>query len=189
MDKLKHVRWGTDSTPSACGIRCNANIVLLEIGAKIPASTDGLRAEKEIRPIILYPLTALGEWGLEYLTCAHSTYKGMDRILISEPSKMIVPRYYEYLPKKVHDIRNAVCTKFVTDYVGNNPGLEAKYVTIKFILMRCNLAMDHRGDVEDHTYYTHGMDINEVDLESTIKVTEAEALVLTPALTFKELSL
>ena len=81
VDKLKHVKWGTDSTPLACGIRCNANIVLLEIGAKIPASTNGLRAEKEIRPIIRYPLTALGEWGLEYLTCAHSTYKGMDRIL------------------------------------------------------------------------------------------------------------
>ena len=48
IDKTKHVRWGWDSNPSACGIRCNANIVLMELGAKIPASTDGLRAEKEI---------------------------------------------------------------------------------------------------------------------------------------------
>lgn len=33
------------------------------------------------------------------------------------------------------------------------------------------------------------MDINEIDLESTIKVNEGETLVLTPAMTFKELSL
>lgn len=151
MDEFKQVKWGVDSSATSCGIRCNANIVLIEIGAKIPASSDGSRLEKEIRPIIRYPLKALGDWGLEYLTCSHSTYKGMDRVLISEPSKMIVPRYYEYLPKKVHETRTAVCTQFVTDYVNDNPGLEAKYVTVKYILLRCNLAMDHRGDVEDHT--------------------------------------
>ena len=55
--------------------------------------------------------------------------------------------------------------------------------------MRCNFAMEHRGDVEDHTWYTHGMELNEVDLESSIKVNEGEALVLTPALTLKEMSI
>ena len=68
---------------------------------------------------------------------------------------MLVPRYYEYLPKKVHDTRNAVCTKLFTDYASANPGLEIENVTVKFILMRCNFAMEHRGDVEDHTYYTN----------------------------------
>ena len=104
IDKFKQVKWGVDSAPTSCGIRCNANIVLLSLGAKVPASADGTRAEKEIRPVIQFPLEALGEWGSEYLTCSHSIYKGMERILISEPSKMLVPRYYEYLPKKIHDI-------------------------------------------------------------------------------------
>ena len=176
IDKTKHVRWGWDSNPSACGIRCNANIVLMELGAKIPA--EGLRAEKEIRPTIRYPLTALGEWGIENLTVAQSTYKGMDRILISEPAKMPITRYYEYLPKKVHDTRNAVCTQFVTDYVGNNAGLEREHVTVKFVLMRCNFAMEHRGDVEDHTYHTHGMELNEIDLESSIKAVSYTHLTL-----------
>ena len=49
--------------------------------------------------------------------------------------------------------------------------------------------MDHRGDVEDHTWNTHGVDLNEIDLESSIKVNESEALVLSAAMTFKELSL
>ena len=62
VDKFKQVKWGVDSSPTSCGIRCNANIVLLQIGAKIPASADGTRPEKEIRPIIQYPLEALGEW-------------------------------------------------------------------------------------------------------------------------------
>ena len=99
MDEFRQVKWGVDSAPTSCGIRCNANIVLLQIGARIPASEDGARAEKEIRPIIQYPLKAMGEWGIDYLTCSHSLYKGMERVLISEPSKMIVPRYYKYYPK------------------------------------------------------------------------------------------
>ena len=100
---LKQVKWGLDSAPTSCGIRCNANIVLLSVGAKIPASADGTRVEKEINPVIQYPLKTLGEWGTEYLTCSHTIYKGMDRIMISGPSKMKVPRYYEYFPKNIHD--------------------------------------------------------------------------------------
>ena len=71
----------------------------------------------------------------------------MERVLISEPSKMIVPRYYEYLPKIVHDTKIAVCEKFVRDNVTANPGLETQHITVKFILLRCNLALDMRGDI------------------------------------------
>ena len=185
---LRNVKWGLDGDTKDCGYRCNANIVLMEIGAKIPASEDGNRDEKEVAPIYHYPLQALGEWGLDHLTCSHSTYKGMDRVLISEPSRMPVPRFYEYLPKKIHDIRNEECDKFVTEFTGANAGLKREYVTVRFLLMRCNFAMNHRSDVEDHTYYTHGLDINELRVEAIIKVNEAEALVLTPALNFKDLS-
>ena len=31
---LKQVKWGLDSSPTSCGIRCNANIVLLAVGEK-----------------------------------------------------------------------------------------------------------------------------------------------------------
>ena len=170
VDELRQVKWGLDSSPTSCGIRCNANIVLLSIGAKIPA--EGTRPLKDIDPVIQYPLKTLGEWGTEFLTCSHTTYKEIDRVLISEPSKMMVPRYYEYLPKKIHDTRNEVCEKFVADNLVGNPGLEAKYVTVKYILLRCNIAMDHRRDVEEHTWNTHGVDISEIDLESTIQVKE-----------------
>ena len=68
VDELKQVKWGLDISPTSCGIRCNANIVLLSIGAKIPASADGTRPLKEIDPVIQYPLQTLGEWGTEFLT-------------------------------------------------------------------------------------------------------------------------
>ena len=165
VDDLANVRWCTDNTPSTCLSRCNGNIVLLEIGAKIPASEDGNRPENTIPPIIRYPKTALAAWGLEYLTVSHTTYKGMDRILISEPSKMPVPRYFEYLPKKIHDTKIAECTSFVTEKVSTNPGLELKYVTIKFILMRCNVPLEHRGDVEDHTWFLSPLDMRGMSAE------------------------
>ena len=95
-------------------------------------------------------------------------YKGGDRILISEPSKMKIDRYFEFLPKKVHDTRHAIATKFVKKNVGTSPGLTTNHVTIKYILMRCNIAMDHRGDVEEHTLHTHGINIIEIERESTI---------------------
>ena len=111
---FKNVKWGFDGDAKDCGYKCNANIVLIELGAKIPGLDDGSRLEKEVTPIYQFPLQVLGEWGLENLTCSHSTYKGMDRVLISEPSRMPVPRFYEYLPKKIHDKRNEECEKFVT---------------------------------------------------------------------------
>ena len=112
----------------------------------------------------------------------------MDRESLSEPSRMPVPRFYDYLPKAVRDLKDEVSESFVNEFKDNNPGLATEHVTIKYILMRCNFPMDHRADVEEHTFYTHGMELSEVKIETKIKVNEAEALVLTPALNFKDLS-
>jgi hypothetical protein len=112
----------------------------------------------------------------------------MDRVMISEPSRMPVPRFYEFLPKNVFTIRDEECDKFVTEFAPTNAGLRKEYLTARFILMRCNFGMNHRADVEDHTFYTHGMDVSELVVESIIKVNEAEVLVLTAALNFKDLS-
>merc|ERR1711984_28351 len=60
--------------------------------------------------------------------------------------------------------------------------------TCKFIMLRCNYGMKHRADVECHTFHTHGMDVSELVVESIIKVNEAEVLILTAALNFKDLS-
>ena len=127
VEELNNVRWCTDSTPSTITSRCNGNIVLLEIGARVPAAGD--RQENLIPGVIVYPKTALGEWGLEYLTVSHSTYKGMDRILISEPAKMKIPRYFEYLPKKIHDTLTEEANKFVREKATANPGLAVEHVT------------------------------------------------------------
>ena len=106
LTDFRNVKWGLDGEGNDCGIRCNANIVLLEIGAKIPALADGSRGVKEITPIYVFPAKTLREWGVANLTCSHSSYKGMDRVMISEPSRMPVPRFYEYLPKNVFKIRD-----------------------------------------------------------------------------------
>ena len=63
LNDFRNVKWGLDGEGKDCGIRCNANIVLMEIGAKIPGLADGSRVEKEVTPIYTFPLKALGEWG------------------------------------------------------------------------------------------------------------------------------
>ena len=42
VEELNNVKWCTDSTPTNVTNRCNGNIVLLEIGARVPASEDRL---------------------------------------------------------------------------------------------------------------------------------------------------
>ena len=115
-------------------------------------------------------------------------YKGEDRIKLSEPSKRPVSRFYDYLPKPILDMKEETTKKFVEEFKAKNTGLAVGHVKISYMLMRCDLAMDHRADVEEHTWITHGMEMHQVKREVKIKVNEAEALELTAAMNFKELS-
>ena len=54
--------------------------------------------------------------------------------------------------RKYMKLKKTYVKKFAADNRDDNPGLEARFVTIKYILLRCNVAMDHRGDVEEHTW-------------------------------------
>ena len=89
--------------------------------------------------------------------------------MISEPSKMRIDHFFEYHPKKIHDQTNAISLIFVADNSTGNPGLTTGHVTIKWILMRCNIALDNRGDIEEHTAHTHGININQLEREVSIK--------------------
>ena len=53
---------------------------------------------------------------------------------------MKIDRFFDYLPKLVYDTRHAIATKFAADNVDDNPGLTDGHVTIKWILLRCNIA-------------------------------------------------
>ena len=87
----------------------------------------------------------------------------------------------------MHDTTNTIAEKFVTDNIAEYPGLTKGHVTIKWILMRCNLALDNRGDIKEHTSCTHGIDINALEREVTIKVNESDVLVLANAKNICEL--
>ena len=97
VDDLSNVKWSMDPAPTAVACRCNANLVLLEIGARVPQEGD--RVENTIPTILVLPKKALGEWSRKYLMVSHSQYKGLDRVLISEPAKMKVPRFLITYPK------------------------------------------------------------------------------------------
>ena len=182
---FRSVKWGVDGEGNDCEIRCNGNIVLLEVGARIP---NGRQAAKNVDPVYVFPAKSLKDWGLKQLSVTQSSHKGFDRVMISEPSRKQVPRFYEYLPINVFKTRDEEIEKFIADNIAEFEALKKEHVTCKFIMMRCNYGMKHRADVECHTYHTHGMDVSELLVESIIKVNEAEVLVLTTALNFKDLS-
>ena len=183
--KFKNAIWGIEYGAKG-NIKCNGNVVLMQVGATIPAVTG--RAEKDVEPIYILPTKTLGAWSIDHLRSVPSEYKGEDRIALSEPSKRPVPRFYDYLPKPILDMKEETTKKFVQEFKAKNVGLTVEHVKISYILMRCNLAMDNRADVEEHTWFTHGMEMSQVKREVKIKVNEAETLELTAAMNFKELS-
>ena len=185
-DAIFGVEWAIENNPTANGIRCNANIVIGSVGARIPNSNNPANPTV-IDTVLVFPKEVQGSWGNKYLTTSHVTYKGGDRVLFSEPSKMKIGKFYEYLPKEVHDTPNTIAEKLVADKIGDNPNLIKRHVVVKWVTMRCNLSLDNRGDIEEHSSYTHGVDINRLDTESKIEVNESDTLILAPAKNICEL--
>ena len=72
-------KWAIENNPTANGIRCNANVVLANVGAKIPNSNNPNNTTM-IGPVLVFPKEALANLGSNYLTTSHITYKGGDRV-------------------------------------------------------------------------------------------------------------
>ena len=84
-DTMNGVEWGKDAVAAKDGVKCNANIVLCNVGAKIPAT--GTAEAVNIAPKLQFPKKAFAEWGKDYLTSVHIKYKATDKIVASEPSQ------------------------------------------------------------------------------------------------------
>ena len=69
VESAAGVEWGRENNPTSKGIRCNTNIVLVSVGARIPEA--GARVAKDIPPKLQYPKTAMAEWGGKFLTSSH----------------------------------------------------------------------------------------------------------------------
>ena len=183
---LCNVRWSAEDNLAKAPSRCNGNLVLLALGAKVSQTRD--QPAINIPSVYVLPREALGKWSQKYLKVAHSHYKGYDRALITEPSKSKIPRFFDYVPRLVFESADTEIAKFVEEFKDDNPGLTAGHVQIRYILMRCNFGLGHRGDVEDHVHFTHGVDLNSLEIAPTIVVNNAEKLVLAPALNLKDMS-
>ena len=90
-----NVEWSADTGPTQAACRCNGNLILLEMGAR--ATQTDTRQAINIPNTYILPRKALGEWSKKYLKITHSHYKGHDRVLLTEPAKLKVPRFFDYL--------------------------------------------------------------------------------------------
>ena len=59
LTDFRNVKWGVDDEGNDCEIRCNGNIVLLEVGARIP---NGRQAAKNVDPVYVFPAKSLKDW-------------------------------------------------------------------------------------------------------------------------------
>ena len=100
--KYKNAIWGIEYGAKG-NIKCNGNVVLMQVGATIPGVQG--RPDKDVEPIYILPTKELGAWSIEHLRSVPSEYKGEDRIKLSEPSKRPVSRFYDYLPKPILDMK------------------------------------------------------------------------------------
>ena len=72
---LCNVKWSADTGPTQAACRCNANLVLLELGAR--AAPEGQRQAINIPNTYILPRKALGDWSKLHLKATYSNYKGM----------------------------------------------------------------------------------------------------------------
>ena len=121
-----NVLWSADDNLAKAPSRCNGNLVLLALGAKV--NQNGDQPAIEIPNVYVLPREALGKWSQKYLKVTHSHYKGHDRVLITEPAKCKVPRFFDYVPKLVFESVDAEVAKFVEEFKDDNPGLTAGHV-------------------------------------------------------------
>ena len=96
-------------------------------------------------------------------------------------------RYFEYLPKKVHEQGEVFAQKFVTSHSRQYARLTTGMVSVKWLLFKCNFNLDTRGDIEKHSSHTHGVNMNRMKREATIKVNESAVLKLAKCTTIAEL--
>ena len=158
---------------------------MCNVGAKIPAT--GTTDAVVIAPKLQFPQKALAEWGKDYLTSVHIKYKATDKIVASEPSQYKIDRYFEFLPRKVFEKVAAIAQKFVVDNRDTYPRLTIRNITMKWILLKCNIHIDTRGDIEEHTAHTHGININKLRREAIIKVNDSAVLSLAKCTNVSEL--
>ena len=184
--EMCNVLWSADDNLKEAPSRCNGNLVLIALGAKV--NQNGDQPAIEIPNVYILPREAIGNWSKKHLKVTHSHYKGHDRVLLAEPAKYEIPRFFDYVPKLVFESVGAEVAKFVEEFKDAHPGLTAGHVKVRYILMRCNLGLGNRGDVEDHTLFAHGVDINSLEIMPTIKVIDGEKLVLATALNLKNMS-
>ena len=101
MPEMCSVLWSTDDNLKKAPSRCNGSIVILAIGAK--ANQSGSHQAFEIPSIYVLPREALGKWSEKHLKVTYSQFNGHDRILLAEPAKDTVSRYFDHIPKQVHE--------------------------------------------------------------------------------------
>ena len=58
---------------------------------------------------------------------------------------------------------------------------------MKWILLKCNIHLDTLGDIEEHSAHTHGININKLKREASIKVNDSAVLQLAKCTTLSEL--
>ena len=65
-DDMFGVEWAVENNPTANGIRCNGNVVISSVGARIPNSANPANPTI-IDPVLVFLKEALAKWGKEYL--------------------------------------------------------------------------------------------------------------------------
>ena len=74
----KNATWGIENKAAGL-LKCNGNLVLMQIAAKIPASPTDNRLERDVAPIYTLPRKTLGAWGIDNLRSHASEYKGQGK--------------------------------------------------------------------------------------------------------------
>ena len=105
----------------------------------------------------------------------------------SETNRCEVTNFYEFVPEKLFEIKQEE-ENFLEVQKGNFPSLKIEDVKVKWITFLCHEEMEAQGDVDEHLFFSHGLNTTELIDEKKIELNEKYNLILPEARNIKNLS-
>ena len=105
----------------------------------------------------------------------------------SETNRYDLKRFYEYIPEEV--LKNKEQEhKFLEEKRVEYPHLQMEDLQIEWITLLCHEELTSQGDIDDHMWLSHGLEMSEMRDEIRIQKNKTPKLSLKEANNLKELS-
>ena len=126
-------------------------------------------------------------WSKKHLTAHDFKTEPFPIRALSETNRYELKRFYEYIPEEILNSKKHE-QEFLEEKRLDYPHLQMEDLQIEWITFLCHEELTSQGDTDDHMWFSHGIEINDIKDEIRIQKNKKPKLSLKEANNLKELS-